>query len=323
MKDYYKILEIENDASDEEIKRAYRKLALKYHPDKIGGADDKFKEIGEAYETLSDSNKKNAYDKGDQPNINMSGGMSNEIFEQLFRNGFNFNQFTHQQQKRGNSLQQIKVKLNDIHTGIDKKLKVNIKRTCFDCRKVCNICNGSGVIMIQNGPFMTQNHCSKCKTIGSIYNFNNNCKNKCINGHISVDEICSIHIPKCAQNGHNIIVDNLGEQAQKEGELPGNLIFQIIIDNDPYFKRENNDLIYKVPLTFKESIIGKDIKIPHFDGIILENTAGFGVINPKKRYSFSKQGLGNMGDLVLEFDIMYPELKYNNEIINEFQRINF
>ena len=124
-------------------------------------------------------------------------------------------------------------------------------------------------------------------------------------------------------NGQNIIIKGLGEQIQKPNEDPGDLYFKINILSDLHFDRINNDLVYKVYITFKESIIGKMITIPHFDGNINMNTDGFGVINPNKRYSLKNKGLDNVGDLVLNFQINYPLGIYSKEIIEQFKNINF
>jgi DnaJ-class molecular chaperone len=331
MKDYYSILGIDKSASDDEIKKAFRSLALKYHPDKNqeAGAEEKFKEINEAYETLSDGDKKRRYDMGEEPNqgnVNMNMNPQ-DIFEQFFSgSGHPFAQMFGQQNKnkRGNSIYQIKIKLSDAHTGLMKKLKVNIKKTCFDCKTNCKNCGGKGMIMTQHGPFIQQHTCGNCAGNGMISSKNSSCKNCLGVGETTSGEMCNIDIPKGVVSGHNLVAPGLGEQPQKQGEIPGDLLFQIIVENDPYFRRENgNDLVFTCKLTFKESIIGKEIKIPHFDGMMVENTKGFGVINPMKRYSYKNKGLGCLGDLVLQFEIEYPTSNYSDGLLDQFRAMNF
>jgi molecular chaperone DnaJ len=332
MKDYYAVLEISSNATEDEIKKAYRKQALKYHPDKNQekGAEDRFKEVTEAYEILSDSNSRAIFDRGEDPRSNgngMSGNATQDIFDELLRQSMNFmnpNQQRRRQVKRGDSVHQIRIKLSDAHIGVTKKLKVHVKIPCLDCMGTCNTCGGRGVVLMQQGQFITQCHCEQCSGSGQVGRKNLSCKICLGKGSTLRQEICTIDIPKCVVSGYHIKQDGLGDQPKNKGEIPGDLLFQIIIDDDPYFKRENgNDLVYIVPLTFKESIVGKEINIPHFDGVMVENTIGFGVINPKKRYAFKKKGLGNNGDLVLQFDINYPEGTFDTDLLNTFRSLNF
>ena len=315
MKDYYKILELNKSASDSDIKRAYRKMALKCHPDKNDGDDSKFKEISEAYEILSDATKKQRYDL-DEPSIN-----HNDIFNQFF-GGNPFNP-SPQKTKRNNFTHTISISLKDAHFGLFKTLKIIVKKTCFECKIKCHICQGNGFVYVQHGPFNMHQSCNNCITSGFINNINKNCWYCQGTLQKSEEQLCKIEIPKCVMNGQNIIIKGLGEQIQKPSEDPGDLYFKINILSDLHFDRINNDLVYKVYITFKESIIGKMITIPHFDGNINMNTDGFGVINPNKRYSLKNKGLDNVGDLVLNFQINYPLGIYSKEIIEQFKNINF
>ena len=322
MKDYYKSLDIDKSASEDEIKKAYRKLALKYHPDKNNGESTKFKEISEAYEILSDANKKKVYDSGGQEPMNFNMNFNHDDIFQHFFGGNPFNQ-QRQKVKRNNFQHTINVNLKDIHIGLSKTLKIIVKKTCFECKIKCNICNGNGMVSIQHGPLCVQQPCQTCQTTGYINSVNKNC-GYC-NGTLqkSEEQLCKIDIPKCTMNGHIITIPNLGEQIHKKGEEPGDLQFKININTDTCFERVNNDLVYKVNVSFKESIIGKMITIPHFDGDINMNTDGFGVINPNKRYALKNKGLGNVGDLILNFQIVYPLGIYSQEIISQFKSINF
>ena len=300
--DYYKILQIERSATQDEIKKSYRILALKNHPDK-GGNEEIFKSISVAYECLSNPESRRNYDNP-QENTNMN---HQDIFNQFMNMNM---RHTHQKSKRQNHLYKISVSLKDIHTGIIKTVKITLKNTCFECKKTCKKCNGNGIIIqtIQMGPFsqQIQMHCNECQD-GSISRQNINCL-YCNGTYFkSREEILKIDILKNSKNGMTIKYDKLGEQPKKENEESGDLIIEINIEMDQYFLREESNLIYKTKITFRESMIGKNIIIPHFDENINIDTSIFGIINPNKRYYIKKRGLSNIGDLIIIFDIIYPE----------------
>jgi DnaJ family protein A protein 2 len=329
---YYDVLGVSKDASDDEIKKAYRKLALKTHPDKNGGDDTAFKKINIAYETLSDPDKKSAYDN---PHVNSFPGFpgggfpgGGDIFEQFFRGmggmggmgGMNINVNINGQSrgpvKRQTHVHRINISLKDVHTGLSKTLKLKVNKVCFDCKSECGACNGSGIIrkIQQTGPFIqqVQNTCGNCSGSGSISKQNINCLNCHGTNNKQEEHTIKVDIPKNVDNGHQIIYAKLGEQAQKMNEEPGDLIVQIIVEEDPYFKREGNNLIYNTKLTLSETFVGKNLIIPHFDEHIQMNTNIFSIINPNKRYHLKGKGLGNTGDLIFVFEIIYPEKTLDN-----------
>jgi len=311
MKDYYAILGIEKNASENDVKKAYHKLALKNHPDK-GGDESIFKEITEANEILSNSESRRQYDLGEDTN-----NIGINIFDHFFGGQFK----NHTKLKRNSHVHQIKISLRDVYTGIDKKLKVSIKTECVSCKSICKNCNGKGIINIMNGPFIMQQNCNACSS-GYIKVININCNNCVGKGFTLEDKMCNINVPIGIISGTNIKINGFGEQARNNNEESGDLLFQIIVEDDPYFKRNGNDLIFKVSLTFKESIIGKNFKIPHFSGQIELNSDGFGVINPLKEYSLKEKGILN-GNLILNFQIEYPNNKYDKDLLLEFKNMNF
>jgi DnaJ-class molecular chaperone len=312
---YYNILGVSKDASDDEIKKAYRKLALKTHPDKNNGDDTMFKKINLAYETLSDTNKRYEYDNPNQM-PNFSGSFGGDVFEQIFRgmSGINININGQRQSgpsKRENHLHRVHVSLKDVHTGIFKTLKLKLNKVCFDCRTTCRNCNGNGMtISIQQlGPYVQQiqSRCGICNGIGIIHNNNSGCK-KCYGvGNIVDEEIIKIEIPSGSESGYRVVFNRLGEQPKNSGEEAGDLIVEVIVNNDPYFVRENDNLIFKTKITLAEIFVGKDIMIPHFDDNLIINTNMFGIINPNKRYHIKGKGLCGKGDLIFIFEILYPE----------------
>lgn len=329
-KDYYKILGVSRDASESEIKKSFRKKALECHPDKNNGDDTLFKELNESYETLSDPQKREAYDNPNPfGNINLGGHQGhNDIFEQMMRNmginvnnGHNVNRIV----RRSDHQHNIKITLRDAHTGISKNLKITIVKNCMNCQGVCSTCNGAGNIIqrIQHGPMIQQIQrvCDNCSGSGVSKNPRVGCSYCDGKSEVIEEKILNLNLAVGVTTGHQIKFEKLGEQPKKSGEIPGDLLIQIIIDQDQYFQRENDNLIYKCKLTLAESIIGRIIVIPHFDENITINTHIFGVINPGKRYHLKGRGLGNKGDLIFVFEIEYPDKTFDNYSIQALNSV--
>lgn len=317
MEDYYKILDLDKNSSIDDIKKSYKKKALKYHPDrnKDPDAEVKMKEINKAYETLSDPQKKSIYDNGGEQQQYNGEGMNHDIFSQFFANnghqfGFNFQQQQQSQSKMNNSMYKINLSLADIHSGIKKNLKIHVKKTCFNCKITCSVCNGSGMQQIrhQNGPFIQiiNNPCNSCAA-GVIFSKKSNCN--CNEGILDQENMIQLDIPKGTKNNINFIYPNLGEQPVKKDDIPGDLLCQINTTDHPHFKRigESLDLEMNISITFLESIIGKNVSIKHFDGPLDINTNIFGIINPNQKYIIYEKGLCNKGNLVILFIIDYPK----------------
>lgn len=327
---YYNILGLNNNASDEEIKKAFRKLALKTHPDKNNGDDTEFKKINNAYETLSDPIKRQNYDNSlnnpqpQQPHFNFNFDMFTNFFDNINKQPFTV--------KRNCYVHKLYISLKEAHKDTTKNVKLELNKKCFDCHIICDTCNGMGFIHRIQQTFMFQQKiqikCNICNGIGTLNNINKDCIKCNGKGDITKIENLTINIPKCCETGKQIVFENLGEQPQKIHEIPGDLIIEIIVQNDPNFIRyKNNDLQYKTKISLAESFIGKDIIIPHFDQNIEINTSIFGIINPNKTYIIKNKGLGNIGDLIINFEILYPSDKViddNNKklLIDIFKNIN-
>lgn len=325
MKDYYNILGVSKDASDIEIKKAYKNLAKTHHPDK-GGDKSKFQEINEAYETLSNSDKKHQYDNPMQHDNFFNFEFNNNTFFTQ-HNQQHFHNTNHKNiVRKKDHHYSCKISLKDIYFGITKKLKVQRARICRSCKKSCNKCNGNGNLTqhIQMGPFsqIVNSLCNTCRGSGFDPS-NTDCKLCNSNGSIQEDKIFEIVIEKGTESGKQIIFQEWGEQAIKPNEISGSFIVTIYIEKDQFFERRNLDLIYNIDLTFKESIVGKKVTIPHFNGDFPLNTTGFGIINPNKEYIIFKKGLvkgEKTGNLHIIFKIKYKEKTFTEDqlkLLNE------
>ena len=320
MTDYYSILGINKGATDDDIKRAYRKLALKYHPDKADATNaeeskKRFQEIQEAYETLSDPNKRSQYDNPSPP--------ANFPFD------FHFNNFFGQQQsstvqKRPDHFYTHKISLKDAYNGCVKKFKIKRESLCALCNVKCSTCNGNGCITqrVQLGPLLQciQHGCNVCSGSG-IKQTTQSCGKCGPNKKTTEERLVEIQIPSGVEDGKQYVYEEWGEQAQKLTETPGNLVVIVQIEKDPYFHRMGADLVYSVSLTLAETIIGKEIVIPHFDGNIVLNTRGFGVINPNKQYTLYNRGMNKNGNLHLRFNIEYPNVALQEDQAEELSRV--
>lgn len=318
MKNYYKILGVEKNASKDEIKQAFRKLAIENHPDK-GGSTEKFQEIQEAYEILGNEEKKRVYDSGGTHNGNIN--MSNFDF---FFNKFNTTNSGNGSgiTKKKNHFYKCDITLRDVHFGLVKKIKVKREKFCKICYIKCNECNGIGQIsrVMQMGPFIQHinQSCKKCNSVGKNYNNSNNCTD-CENGKIKEDKIFEINIPKGVSQNKQYVFEDWGEQAILENEESGDLIITINILPDQIFKRNELNLIYDGSFTLKESIIGKNIEIDIFGEKLNINSKIFGILNPNKQYIIYGRGLKSedkRGDLYITVKIEYPEKSLTDEEIN-------
>jgi DnaJ-class molecular chaperone len=320
---YYEILGVNKNSSENDIKKAFRNLALTLHPDK-GGCPEKFKELNSAYETLKNPQTKNRYDQINnheayisQSNQNNQGNM-NDIFSQMFGQHFN----SQNQNKCADQMCEIQISLEEVYNGCQKNINITLNHTCFECKVNCSSCNGVGFIhnIIQNGPFMIKQQvmCNNCKGIGSVSKKSTYCSKCSGKGEYTENKNIEINIPINVENGHKIKLDNCGQQKQKNNDKCGDLYIIIKVQAHNIFERQNNNLIYKSNLSWKESIVGKKIDIPLFDMNFVLETHTLGVIQGDKPYSIKGKGLKD-GDLICIFTVEYPIL--NEELRKKFENI--
>lgn len=322
-KDYYKILGLDRNATDEEIKKKYRKLALEYHPDRNQGdaeSENKFKDIAEAYEILSNPQKKSNYDRfGNAEGGNFGGFDMGDIFGDFF-GGFN----NRHQTRRGSDLK-IKVSLNlqEILHGIDKKIKYKRNIKCDHCNgqgghdvKSCPTCNGTGhKTIIQNTPFgriQQSTICDNCMGSGKItLNTCNHCKGTGLN---TIDEEIEVKIPAGVAKDMALTMKGYGNFTK--GGDSGDL--HIIIDEIPSeYKRDGKNILINKYISVIDAILGNDVivKTPHGDMTIKINpaTEHGTVINIKgKGVPDINYGLG---DLLITIKIKIPKVNDNDKEI--------
>jgi molecular chaperone DnaJ len=292
-RDFYEILGVSKSASDDDIKKAYRKLAIKYHPDKNPDdktAEEKFKEAAEAYEVLSNPEKRQRYNQFGHAGVggasggggHYGGGMNmDDIFSQfgdIFGGGFGSSRGGGGGRRvmRGSNLR-IKVKLNlqEVAKGVEKKLKVNKFVSCGTCKgsgakngqfETCRLCNGSGVQtrMTQTflGAMQTQTTCSGCNGEGKIV------KDKCNTCHgdgiVRAEEVISINIPAGVAEGMQLSVNGKGNAAPRGG-INGDLLVLIEEEEHPELKRDGSNLFYDSYINFADAALGTSIEIPTVD----------------------------------------------------------
>jgi len=343
---FYDLLEVNQNASMDDIKKSYKKLAFQYHPDKNKDNKDaevKFKEISNAYSVLSNPETRQKYDMLGDDNYNNDGGGGqqepnmDELFQHLFGSrrggpnpfaghdmfGFNEHRGRHQQQQCNNTIKPYNITLEDIYNGINKQLKFNVKKYCKKCFTTCSTCNGSGVIqqIMQMGPMtqIFQSMCNKCNGQKIINKNNANCGECKGTGTYETEHLAQLNMPKGFDNT-NTIFEGLGEQPMTSSHIPGNLIIEFKLTPHSLFTKHGNDLHYKHTLTLSESILGKIITIEYFNEHIKINSNQFGIINPSKQYILKGRGLPiqnttQKGNMIIEFNIIYP--KINPETIGE------
>lgn len=340
-RDYYEVLEVSNSASPEEIKKAYRKKAIKFHPDKNPGdksAEEKFKEAAEAYEVLSDPEKKSRYDQFGHAGVGSAagggfggGGMSmDDIFSHfgdIFGgfggfSGFGGSSRGGRRVNKGTNLRvKVKLDLQEIANGVEKKIKVKKHIECSHCNgsgaqgssafSTCSTCRGTGqVTRISNtilGQMQTASSCPSCNGEGKI--ITNKCAHCAGEGIMRDEEVISLNIPAGVEDGMQLSVSGRGNAARRGG-INGDLIVLIQEEQHPDLIRDGNDLIYNLYLSIPDAILGSAIEIPTIEGKVKVKTdAG---TQPGKILRLRGKGLPEIngygrGDLLVKLNVFIPK----------------
>ena len=304
----YDVLGVPKDVSETDLKKAYKKLAIKHHPDK-GGNEETFKKISEAYSILSDSDKRKKYDMfGTYDENAMQMPDMNDIFQNIFGSGAasffgHGNQQQQQQQKGRNKAVTLKVSLEEVYCGKAIPYRL-IKKRFVNCRK-CPNCDGKGKIveMMQMGPMITQNitSCSRCSGTGTIFDEKD----------VKIEEkIIDIPIPKGCPNGQKLAVR--GESDIYGNLPPGDVIILISYKPHNMFTIENLNIVHKINIDYKEFLFGFQKQIKFLDGkniVISSNKILYNEINQEPIKIIKKKGLNYRhmyGDLIIKFNIKSP-----------------
>ena len=300
-RDYYEVLGVGKDADAKEIKKAYRKLAMKYHPDKNPGdkdAEEKFKEINEAYEVLSDEEKRSTYDRFGHDGLNGQGGFGGgqgfggfggsgfggfedifgDIFGSSFGGGFGGSSSRRRGPKRGADIRQsVTISFEDAAFGKKIKVKINRSEECEEChgsgarpgtsKKTCPTCHGSGTVQsVQRTPFgniASQRTCSTCDGEGEI---NESPCNKCHGkGSIRKTKTIEVDIPAGIDDGQMIKLSGQGEVGEKGGPR-GDLYIVVNVQKHDIFTREGYDVYIEMPIRFTQAALGDKLEVPTLDG---------------------------------------------------------
>ncbi len=284
-RDYYDVLGVTKSSSKDEIKKAYRKLALKYHPDKNKGdkaSEDKFKEASEAYHILSDDKRKTNYDQfghaafqggGSQGFGGFDASSFSDIFEDFFGD-FGGNGRSRKTNNRGNDLRyDMSISLEEAFKGLEKNIKYTTYKKCSDCSGSgaakgskpvsCNYCGGKGKIRSSQGFFTIQQTCPQCSGYGET--IGKPCGKCSGNGKTQSSENVSVKIPKGVDDGTRIRLSGKGEAGTKGGAA-GDLYLFVSIDNHNIFKRSEENLYYELPITFSDAALGTSVEVPCIDG---------------------------------------------------------
>ena len=298
-KDYYEVLGLSKGASDEEIKRAFRKLAKQYHPDvnKEPGAEEKFKEIGEAYAILSDPQKKAQYDQfGHSAFANGAGGQGfggfnaedidlSSIFEDLFGSSFGggFGGFGGSSRRNANrptkgrdSLVKLNLSFDEAVFGCKKTINIDLNETCDKCNgkggfdeTTCSTCGGSGRVISQQqslfGIIQSQTTCRDCGGSGST--FKKVCNECSGNGHVRKNKEIVVTVPEGVDNGYQLRISGKGE-AGKNGGPNGDIYIEFSVKEHELFVRDEEDIYVEVPLTITEAVLGCKKDVPTLTGVV-------------------------------------------------------
>ncbi len=280
-KDYYELLGVHRNAGEAELKRAYRRLALEYHPDKNPGnkaAEEKFKEINEAYAVLSDAQKRAYYDQygvapgaqGAGPGFGADmGDIFGNIFEEFFGGGRGRTRAAAGEDLRYN----LRISFDDAASGTTTKIRVPRWELCPECDgtgakssdsiSACTTCRGTGQIRVQQGFFSMTRTCPRCGGAGKI--ITDPCKACSGRKRVERERTLSVRIPAGVETGNTIRLSGEGELGSYGGP-PGDLYVYLTVDEHPLFKREGQDIICEVPISFTQAALGTDLDVPTLNG---------------------------------------------------------
>ena len=330
-RDYYEVLGVSKSSSEADIKKAFRRLAMKYHPDRNTDGDEEtehlFKEAKEAYEVLSNSEKRAAYDQFGHAGVNQGagggfgGGGFGDAFSDIF--GDIFSGGRQQRVRKGADLQyNLELSLEDAVAGTNVKIKVPTHKACTDCAgtgakkgtapETCTTCGGHGQVRMQQGFFSVQQTCPSCRGAGQV--IKDPCNTCHGEGRTKHYKSLSVEVPAGVDNGDRIRLSGEGEMGER-GAPPGDLYVQIRVKPHAIFERDNADLYCDVPISIVTAALGGDLEVPSLNGRLnLKVPQG---TQSHKLFRMRGKGVkpvrgGAVGDLICRVIVETP-IKLNKE----------
>lgn len=340
-RDYYEVLGVEKDASAEEIKRAYRKLAIQYHPDKNPGdpeAEEKFKELAEAYQVLGDPEKRARYDRfghqaatgGGSPFADVDVQSVTEFFESIFGDVFGLGR--ERRRRRGRDVRvDVVLDLEEAAKGVERQITVARRVSCAECRgsgaapgakvESCRACGGTGQQRLQQGFFVLTRPCTRCDGAGRIPS--RPCPACEGTGTVRREDTIPISVPAGIESGQTVVLEGRGE-AGPLGLPPGNLVLRVIVREHPIYKRDGDDIHIVQPVAFPRAALGGTVRVPTLWGEVeLKLKPG---TQPGQTYRLRGKGIARrdygQGDQYVHIDIDVPaELTpRQRELLEELDR---
>lgn len=346
--DYYELLGVSRNASSDEIKKAYRALAMKYHPDRNPNnkeAEIKFKSITHAYDVLKDEQKKAAYDRyghaafengGAGSNSGFAQGGFSDVFEDLFGDFMGGGRSSSQNNIKGSDLRyNLQISLEDAFNGKQQNIKFTAACGCESCKSTgsadgkepvnCAYCKGAGKIRMQQGFFTMERSCSSCG--GSGKTISNPCRACKGQGRANKERNLVVNIPAGVEEGTRIRLTGEGENGIRGGSS-GDLYIFVSVRPHPFFSRENADLYCKVPIKMTTAALGGSIEVPTIDGSKAKVSIPAGAQTGEK-YRLKSKGMpimrsSNRGDMYIHVAIETPVnlSKKQKQLLEEFDDIN-
>ncbi len=329
--DYYEILEVNRNCTSSEIKKAYRKLAMKYHPDRNPNnkeAEERFKLLAEAYEVLRDDQKRAIYDRYGKAGLEgngMGGGFSSQnmddimdIFNSMFGGSFGGGRGQRRQSNQKYNLDleiTLPLKFNEAVFGCEKKIDIRYKVPCDDCQgtgaengklDTCDYCNGQGQVVMRQGFMSFAQTCPKCH--GEGQRVSSKCSACSGRGYHEEPDTITLNIPAGVDTGTRLRAQGYGNQA-KSG-YRGDLYIIFNVEEDEHFIRDGSNVYIEVPVFFTQAVLGETITIPSLDGELeLELKRG---TKDKEQFVFRGEGIadihgGGKGKLIAQVKIIYPK----------------
>jgi len=338
-RDYYEVLGVSRDASIDEIKKAYRDLALKYHPDRNPGnkeAEEKFKEITEAYEVLSDPEKRKIYDTyghagfgptgfdwtQDFSRVRMDfsdifGDIFSDFFEDIFGSGFRRERVQTRKTKGSDLEYRIYITLKEAATGTEKYINISRFDECPECngtgsktkkaKITCPSCKGTGQVVRTSGFITIAQTCPKCKGEGEV--LSDPCVNCRGTGRVRNMHKILVKIPAGIENGMSLRLKKEGDIGPNKGER-GDLYVTVFIEKDPLFERREQDIYVEVPITITQAVLGDEIEVPTLTGKVKvkipPGTQNGDLLRLKNLGLPKLHGYGK-GDLMIKIKVLIPK----------------